>query len=91
MSAFGVNTRVNSMSTRHQQLQQPLKRSDAPVSQSPYVIVADVDAHHATAVAAGAQVVMAPKDEDYGGRGYSCRDPEVNLWNFGSYNPWEDA
>lgn len=32
-----------------------------------------------------------PKDEDYGGRGYSCRDPEVNLWNFGSYNPWEDA
>ena len=73
------------------QLQRPLERPDAPVSQSPYVIVADVDAHHATAVAAGAQVVMAPKDEDYGGRGYSCRDLEGNLWNFGSYNPWEDA
>ncbi len=72
-------------------LQRPLERPDAPVSQSPYVIVADVDAHHATAVAAGAQVVMAPKDEDYGGRGYSCRDPEGNLWNFGSYNPWEEA
>ena len=72
-------------------LQQPLDRPDAPVSQSPYIIVADVDAHHATAVAAGAQVVMAPKDEDYGGRGYSCRDPEGNLWNFGSYDPWEEG
>jgi len=71
-------------------LQQPLAASDAPVSQSPYIIVADVDAHHATAVAAGAQVVMPLKDEDYGGRGYSCRDPEGNLWNFGSYDPWED-
>ena len=72
-------------------LQQPPETPDAPVSQSPYVIVADVDAHHATAVAAGAQVVMPPKDEDYGGRGYSCRDPEGNLWNFGSYDPWEET
>ena len=71
--------------------QQPLERPDAPVSQSPYIIIADVDAHHATAVAAGAQVVMAPRDEDYGGRGYSCRDLEGNLWNFGSYDPWDDG
>ncbi|HZF33304.1 MAG TPA: glyoxalase, partial [Candidatus Angelobacter sp.] len=27
-------------------------------------------------------------DEDYGGRGYSCRDPEGHLWNFGTYDPW---
>ena len=72
-------------------LQRPMPTPDAPVSQSPYIIVADVDAHHAVAAAAGARVVMAPKDEDYGGRGYSCRDPEGNLWNFGSYDPWEDA
>ena len=72
-------------------LQRPMPTPDAPVSQSPYIIVADVDAHHAVAAAAGAQVVMAPKDEDYGGRGYSCRDPEGNLWNFGSYDPWEDV
>ena len=72
-------------------LQRPMPAPDAPVSQSPYIIVADVDAHHAVAVASGAQVVMAPKDEDYGGRGYSCRDPEGNLWNFGSYDPWEDV
>lgn len=69
-------------------LQKPLATPDAPVSQSPYVIVSDVDAHHARAVAAGAKVVMKPEDQDYGGRLYACRDPEGNLWNFGSYDPW---
>lgn len=33
---------------------------------------------------------MEPEDQDYGGRLYSCRDPEGNLWNFGSYDPWEE-
>jgi uncharacterized glyoxalase superfamily protein PhnB len=58
-------------------------------TQCPYVIVKDVDAHNARAKAAGAVLVMDIKDEDYGGRGYSCRDPEGHLWNFGSYDPWE--
>jgi uncharacterized glyoxalase superfamily protein PhnB len=60
-------------------------------TQSPYVIVADADAHHARAVAAGAEVVYPLEDEDYGGRGYSCRDPEGHLWNFGTYDPWESS
>ena len=71
-------------------LQRPLESPDAPVSQSPYVIVTDVDAHHARALAAGAEVVQQPEDKDYGGRGYGCRDPEGNLWSFGSYDPWQD-
>ena len=71
------------------QLQQPLAQAGGPVSQSPYLVVSDVDAHHAKAVAAGAQTVMAPEDQHYGGRLYSCRDPEGNLWNFGSYDPWD--
>ena len=71
-------------------LQRPLESRDAPVSQSPYVIVTDVDAHHARALAAGAEVVQPPEDKDYGGRGYGCRDPEGNLWSFGSYDPWQD-
>lgn len=70
-------------------LQQPLAEPGGPVSQTTYVIVSDVDAHHAGAAAAGADVVMAPEDQDYGGRLYSCRDPEGNLWNFGSYDPWD--
>ena len=57
-------------------------------TQSPYIIVVDADTHHARAVAAGATIVYALKDEDYGGRGYSCRDPEGHLWNFGTYDPW---
>ena len=28
------------------------------------------------------------KDEDYGGRGFSCYDLEGHLWNFGTYDPW---
>ena len=60
-------------------------------TQATYVIVDDADAHHACAVAAGAEIVMPPKDEDYGGRGYSCRDPEGHLWTFGTYDPWAQS
>ena len=37
---------------------------------------------------AGARVVQDIADQGYGGRGYSCRDPEGHLWWFGSYDPW---
>jgi len=60
-------------------------------TQTPYVIVRDADVHHARAKAAGAEIVMDIKDEDYGGRGYSCRDPEGHLWNFGTYDPWAEV
>jgi uncharacterized glyoxalase superfamily protein PhnB len=59
-------------------------------TQSAYVIVDDADAHHAKAVAAGAEIVLDIKDEDYGGHGYSCRDPEGHLWNFGTYESWAE-
>ncbi len=58
------------------------------ITSSPYVVVPDVDAHCARARAAGAEIVMAPADQDYGGRLYAARDPEGQLWNFGSYDPW---
>ncbi|WP_245613158.1 VOC family protein [Skermanella stibiiresistens] len=56
--------------------------------QSVYVVVDDVDAHHARARAAGAEIVIDIKDEEYGGRGYTCRDPEGHVWSFGGYDPW---
>ena len=62
-----------------------------PVTQSPYIIVEDVDAHYARAKAAGAEIVIDIRDEEYGGRGYSARDPEGHLWNFGSYDPWRSV
>lgn len=46
-----------------------------------------VDAHHARAVAAGANVVRELEDMSYGSREYSVRDPEGNLWSFGTYDP----
>lgn len=57
-------------------------------TQSPCVIVSDADAHYARAKAAGAEIVIEIADQDYGGRGYACRDPEGHLWWFGSYDPW---
>ncbi len=58
-------------------------------TQSAYVVVPDVDIVYAAAKKAGAEIVIGIRDEDYGGRGFSCRDPEGHLWNIGSYDPWE--
>lgn len=57
-------------------------------TQSAYLVVADADVLYARAKAAGAEIVVDIKDEDYGGRGFSCRDLEGHLWNFGTYDPW---
>ncbi len=54
---------------------------------TPYVYVPDADAHHERARAAGAEIVVPPHDNDYGGRGYTARDLEGNEWSFGSYRP----
>lgn len=70
------------------QLQQPPGRVGDVVTQSPYIIVDEVDQHYANAIAAGAEIVLDIQDQDYGGRDYSCRDPEGYLWNFGTYDPW---
>lgn len=57
-------------------------------TQSPYLIVHDADAVYERAKAAGAQIIIEIKDEDYGGRGFTCRDLEGRLWNVGTYDPW---
>ena len=56
------------------------------VNQGIYVCVDDIDAHYAHAKAAGAEILQPIQDEDHG-RGYVARDPEGNLWSFGSYMP----
>jgi uncharacterized glyoxalase superfamily protein PhnB len=53
-----------------------------------YLYVADAEAHRARAIAAGAEIVLDIDADDDTGRGYSCRDPEGHIWNFGTYNPW---
>ncbi|MEW9572560.1 VOC family protein [Rhodanobacter sp. Si-c] len=60
-------------------------------TQCTYVVVADCRAHYDHARVAGAEIVDDYEEKDYGGAGYSCRDPEGHLWSFGSYDPWRAA
>jgi len=61
---------------------------DGAETQAAYVIVADADVIYQRAKEAGAEIVIDIKFEDYGGRGFSCRDCEGHLWSFGTYDPW---
>jgi len=56
-----------------------------------YLAVDDPDAHYERAAAAGAEIVMGPTDQPYGSREYAARDPEGNLWCFGTYQPRPDS
>ncbi len=57
-------------------------------TQCAYLVVADADVIYSKAKAAGAEILLDIKDEDYGGRGFTCRDLEGHIWNFGTYDPW---
>lgn len=58
-----------------------------PGNDSVYVVCDDPDGLFARATAAGAEVVRGLRDEDYGSRGFTVRDPEGGLWSFGTYRP----
>lgn len=53
---------------------------------SVYAVTDDPDGLFARAVAVGATVVRAPRDEDYGSRDFVVRDPEGVYWSFGTYS-----
>ncbi len=61
--------------------------SVAPGSGAIYVVVDDPDAHCRRAREAGAKILQEPTDQEYGSREYVARDPEGNLWSFGTYLP----
>jgi len=50
-----------------------------------YVVTDEPDALLERATKAGAEIVLPMKDEDYGSRGFTAKDPEGNLWTFGTY------
>lgn len=79
--AFGTGVlMVGTLDEAHAAL--PRRRFNAP-----YVYVADPDAHHARAVAAGAEITRPLRDTEYGSREYCARDLEGNEWSFGTYRP----
>ncbi|KAA3615786.1 MAG: glyoxalase [Calditrichaeota bacterium] len=71
-------------------LVQPPANESSPCTQSSYIIVDDIDALYEKTKSAGGKIEIQLKEEDYGGKVFSCRDPQGQLWNFGSYNPWLD-
>ncbi|MFG1927234.1 VOC family protein [Cryptosporangium sp. NPDC048952] len=56
-----------------------------PGSFGAYVVTSAPDAVHKRAAAAGAEILKEPYDTDYGSRDFAARDPEGNLWSFGTY------
>jgi uncharacterized glyoxalase superfamily protein PhnB len=58
-------------------------------TQSAYLVVADPDTLYHRARSAGARMLLDIQDEEHGGRGFTCADPEGHIWSFGSYDPWQ--
>ncbi len=54
---------------------------------STYVAVDDPDALFARVESSGATILQGLTDRDYGSREFICRDPEGNVWCFGTYWP----
>ena len=66
-------------------------RADSEFSQKPtgaavlYVVTDDPQAVHDRCVAAGVDIVRPMTEQDYGSTELAIRDPEGNLWSFGTY------
>jgi uncharacterized glyoxalase superfamily protein PhnB len=57
-------------------------------TQAPYIVVDDLDWYYNQAKRNGATILIEIKDEEYGGRDFTCADPEGHIWNFGSFDPF---
>ncbi|RVD35691.1 glyoxalase, partial [Mesorhizobium sp. M8A.F.Ca.ET.023.02.2.1] len=55
------------------------------------IVDGDIDrlaaAAYAKARKAGATIIQELTNRDYGSREFICRDPEGNVWSFGTYWP----
>ncbi|MBQ1079840.1 VOC family protein [Nocardiopsis sp. B62] len=59
--------------------------SRQPGTAGTYVVTTDPDALYERVTARGADVTRPLADTDYGSREFGVRDPEGNLWSFGTY------
>lgn len=53
-----------------------------------YLVVEDCDSSYAAVQDAGGKIIQDLHQPDYGGKAFSCLDPEGYLWSVGSYDPW---
>jgi uncharacterized glyoxalase superfamily protein PhnB len=58
-------------------------------TQTTYLVVPDADAVYERVNAADGKIVIDIVDEEYGGRGFTCRDLEGHIWSVGTYDPWQ--
>jgi uncharacterized glyoxalase superfamily protein PhnB len=61
------------------------------VTASLFAVVNDPDAHFARSEQAGLEIILPLRDESYGSREYTVRDPEGHVWTFGTYEPQPPA
>lgn len=67
-------------------LKQPSEIGDF-VTQNAYLVVNDADLVYGRVLEGGGKILLDIKDEEYGGRGFTCRDPEGHIWSIGTYDP----
>jgi uncharacterized glyoxalase superfamily protein PhnB len=75
--------------TAFDQLMKQPEEAGGAETQICYLYVENVGAHYDRAKAAGAEILLDLDLGDSSGRGYSCRDLEGHIWNFGTYDPWQ--
>lgn len=68
----------------------PMPEAGDPCGQPPggasiHIVVTDPDERYGRAVAAGATVMRKIEDTDFGSRQFVVRDPEGNVWSFGTW------
>ena len=55
-----------------------------------YFVVPDCEPVYAAVQTARAHIVMPLQTMPYGGKAFSCLDPEGHLWSLGEYDPWQE-
>jgi uncharacterized glyoxalase superfamily protein PhnB len=58
------------------------------VTSPAYVIVQDATTVYAAVQAAGGSIIMPLQEMSYGGKAFTCLDPEGYVWSVGEYDPW---
>ena len=54
-----------------------------------YLVVSDADAVYQRVKTAKWEILLDIRDQSYGGRDFTCRDPEGHIWSVGTYDPWK--
>ena len=57
-------------------------------TQTVCLVVADADVIYRRVKEGGTEILLDIKDEDYGGRSFTCRDLEGHIWTIGTYDPY---